>query len=148
MARSAWHRDNPGFATKGYTMPTDARFDDPGPDAQYKQALNAGRFRLQHCGDCAAVFFPPAMICRSCGSSKLTWKASPGVGIVYSTTTVRDRGGDYNVAIIELECGVRMMSRVDGVVPDQVRIGQNVIAQIVFGEEPFLVFAPAGGEKS
>jgi len=41
---------------------------------------------------------------------------------VYSTTTVRDRAGDYNVAIVELEGGARMMSRVDGVAPDAVRI--------------------------
>jgi uncharacterized OB-fold protein len=129
-------------------MPTEARFDGPGPDEQYKQALKEGRLQVQHCENCAAVFFPPAMVCRGCGSPKLIWKVSSGMGTVYSTTTVRDRGGDYNVAIVELEDGARMMSRVEGVVPDQVRIGQSVGAQIVSGEEPFVVFTPVLGKKS
>jgi len=128
---------------------TDKRFDGPGPDAQYLRALSEGRFELQHCDDCASVNFPPALVCRACGSPRLMWKVSSGAGVVYSTTTVRDRAGDYNVAIVELEGGARMMSRVDSVAPEAVRIGQRVMARIVQGpeqaEEPFVVFTPKGG---
>ena len=102
-------------------MATDSRFDGPGPDAQFLQALGEGRVMLQHCQDCAAVRFPPALVCRRCGSPRLDWRASPGQGTVYSTTTVRDRAGDYNVAIVELEGGARMMSRVEGVGAEGVR---------------------------
>jgi uncharacterized OB-fold protein len=127
-------------------MATDTRFDGPGPDAQYLQALQEGRLMLQHCEDCAAVRFPPALVCRACGSPRLQWRASPGLGSVYSLTTVRDRAGDYNVALVDLEGGARMMSRVEDVAPDAVRIGQHVRARIVVGEEPFVVFAPAEGD--
>jgi uncharacterized protein len=126
-------------------MATDTRFDGPGPDAQYLQALQEGRLMLQHCEDCAAVRFPPALVCRACGGPRLQWRASPGRGSVYSLTTVRDRAGDYNVALVDLEGGARMMSRVEDVAPDAVRIGQRVRARIVAGEEPFVVFAPAEG---
>lgn len=126
-------------------MATDTRFDGPGPDAQYLQALQEGRLMLQHCEDCAAVRFPPALVCRACGSPRLQWRASTGLGSVYSLTTVRDRAGDYNVALVDLEGGARMMSRVEDVAPDAVRIGQHVRARIVAGEEPFVVFAPAEG---
>ncbi|QRF61666.1 Zn-ribbon domain-containing OB-fold protein [Variovorax paradoxus] len=126
-------------------MATDTRFDGPGPDAQYQQALQEGRLMLQHCEDCAAVRFPPALVCRACGSPRLQWRVSPGLGSVYSLTTVRDRAGDYNVALVDLEGGARMMSRVEDVAPDAVRIGQHVRARIVAGEEPFVVFAPAEG---
>mgnify|MGYP002041539510 FL=1 len=126
-------------------MATDTRFDGPGPDAQYLQALQDGRLMLQHCEDCAAVRFPPALVCRACGSPRLQWRASPGLGSVYSLTTVRDRAGDYNVALVDLEGGARMMSRVEDTAPDAVRIGQHVRARIVAGEEPFVVFAPAEG---
>lgn len=126
-------------------MSTDPRFDGPGPDAQYRQALQEGRLVLQHCEDCSAARFPPALVCRACGSPRLAWRASPGAGQVYATTTVRDRAGDYNVALVELEHGARMMSRVDGVAADAVRIGQRVHARIVAGEEPFVVFTPADG---
>ncbi|WP_406940342.1 zinc ribbon domain-containing protein, partial [Bordetella pertussis] len=30
-------------------------------------ALAEGRLLLQHCEDCAAVRFPPALVCRACG---------------------------------------------------------------------------------
>jgi uncharacterized OB-fold protein len=123
-------------------MTIDSRFDGPGPDAQYLQALHEGRFMLQHCEDCAATRFPPALVCRVCGSPRLAWHAASGIGTVYSLTTVRDRAGDYNVALVELEGGARMMSRVEDVAPDGARIGQQVRARIVPGDEPFVVFTP------
>ena len=123
-------------------MATDSRFDGPGPDAQYLQALQQGRFMLQHCEDCAATRFPPALVCRACGSPRLAWRAASGAGRVYSSTTVRDRAGDYNVALVELEGGARMMSRIEDAAPDDVRIGQEVKARIVPGDEPFVVFTP------
>jgi len=124
---------------------TDPRFDGPGPDAQYQQALQEGRLALQHCEECSAARFPPALVCRSCGSTRLTWRVSPGLGEVYATTTVRERAGDYNVAIVELEQGARMMSRVDGVAADAVCIGLQVQAHIVPGDEAFVVFKPITG---
>jgi len=53
---------------------------------------------------------------------------------VYSTTTVRrkpEAGGNYNVALIDLDEGVRMMSRVEGLPPTDVKIGMRVRAEIV-----------------
>ena len=129
-------------------MATDSRFDGPGPDAQYLQALNEDRLMLQHCDDCAAVRFPPALVCRSCGSPRLSWRVSPGMATVYAATTVRDKAGDYNVSLVELEGGARMMSRVEDVSPQEVRIGQQVRARIVAGDEPFVVFTPAAGARA
>jgi uncharacterized protein len=129
-------------------MATDSRFDGPGPDAQYLQALSEGRLMLQHCDDCASVRFPPALVCRSCGSPRLTWRVSPGAGTVYAATTVRDKAGDYNVSLVELEGGARMMSRVEEEPPQEVRIGQRVSARIVAGDEPFVVFTLADGASA
>jgi DUF35 OB-fold domain, acyl-CoA-associated len=64
----------------------------------------------------------------------LNWIEPSGQGTVYSTTVVRrkpEAGGDYNVALIDLAEGVRLMSRVDDVAPDQVRIGMPVRAQVI-----------------
>lgn len=128
-----------------HTTQTDPRFEGPGPDVQYRQALLEGRFVLQHCEDCNTARFPPALVCRGCGSVRLVWRVSPGAGEVYATTTVRDRAGDYNVAIVQLEQGARMMSRVEGIAADAVRMGLPVQAHIVPGEEPYVVFTPAQG---
>ncbi len=38
-----------------------------------------------------------------------------------------------------------MMSRVDGIAADAVRMGLQVQAHIVPGDEPFVVFTPARG---
>jgi len=129
-------------------MATDPRFDGPGPDAAYRQALSEGRLVLQHCGDCTATQFPPSLVCRACGGTRLQWRPWSGRGTVYAATTVRDRAGDYNVALVELEGGARMMSRVEGVPADAVRIGQAVQARIVAGEDPCVMYTPSSGDSA
>ena len=74
--------------------------------------------------------------------------AGDGRGSVYSTTTVRSRSGDYDVSIIELIEGPRLMSRVESVAPEDVRIGLAVVAGIaVEGETPVLVFRPESSTR-
>ena len=50
-------------------------------------------------------------------------------GVVYSTTTVHAREGAYNVCLVDLDDGGRMMSTVVGIDPDDVRIGMAVRAR-------------------
>jgi uncharacterized protein len=55
------------------------------------------------------------------------WRVSAGRGTVYATTVVRPRGGEaYNVVLVDLDEGFRMMSRVVGVAPEDVAIGARV----------------------
>jgi uncharacterized OB-fold protein len=55
------------------------------------------------------------------------WRLSAGLGTVHATTVARPRGGEpYNVALIELDEGARMMSRVEDTAPEDVRIGMRV----------------------
>jgi uncharacterized OB-fold protein len=125
-------------------MSADPRFDGPGPDEIWRRELAGGRLVAQSCRACGAVRFPPALVCAACGSSALDWKALSGAGRVYSATTVREREGAYNVALVDLAEGGRMMSRVEGIAPDQVRIGMAVRARIVCEPEPHVVFDAAG----
>lgn len=117
-----------------------------GVEAQYRQALDDGRFLIQRCGGCDRAVFYPRMICPHCGADKLAFAAPDGRGTVYSTTVVRrkpEAGGDYNVALIDLHEGVRLMSRVDGVAPDAVRIGMGVRAQVIQHDgRGLVVFVP------
>lgn len=121
-----------------------------GADLHYRQALAQGRFLIQRCAACARAVFYPRMICPHCGGDALAWEEPSGRGTVYSTTVVRrkaEAGGDYNVALIDLEEGVRMMSRVDDVAPEAVRIGMAVQARVLARESGNLVvFVPAGGQ--
>ena len=121
--------------------------NQPGPEHTYKEKLAQGRFELQKCGGCGRHVFYPRVLCPHCGADKLDWVAASGAGTVYSTTVVRrkpDAGGDYNVVLVDLAEGPRMMSRVEGIEPDAVRIGMRVKARIARDAETFVVvFDPA-----
>ena len=108
--------------------------DPAGAEARYQEQLNQGRFVIQRCNDCSKHVFYPRVVCPHCGGASLAWVEPRGSGTVYSTTTVRrkpDAGGDYDVSLIDLDEGVRMMSRVEGVPPDGVRIGMRVHAKVI-----------------
>ncbi len=123
-------------------------FTGPGPDAQFAARLRAGRFEIQRCGDCGRHVFMPRVLCPHCGGARLLWVAPGGRGEVYSCTTVRrkaESGGDYNVSIVALDEGPHLMSRVEGVPAEAVRIGMRVRAEVVRGESgAVLVFRPEG----
>ncbi len=116
------------------------------PDNAYQQALDAGQFTIQQCDDCNQSLFYPRNLCPHCGSYAISWITPSGNGTVYATTTVRKRpekGGNYNVSVIELEEGPRLMSRVDGLAPDEVKIGQRVQVKIIDNDGNGLVIFEA-----
>jgi uncharacterized OB-fold protein len=121
----------------------------PGVLARHQAELDAGRFLVQRCGDCHRHIYFPRELCPHCGSGNVSLVEPKGTGMVYSTTTVRrkaDAGGDYNVALIDLDEGVRLMSRVEGVAPGAVRIGQRVRSRVVVnGGTGLVVFDPIEG---
>ena len=100
----------------------------------YQAALDEGRLVIQRCGDCGKAIFYPRELCPHCGEAKLRWESPGGEGTVYAVTTVRrrpDAGGDRNVCLVDLDEGVRLMSRVEGVASEDVRIGQRVRSRVV-----------------
>jgi len=101
----------------------------------YQFSLAAGR----------PVFFP-RVLCPFTGSDRLEWRVSTGIGTVHATTVVHPvEGAPYNVALIDCDEGFRMMSRVEEVAPDKVRIGMRVRFRLhrPGGDEPpYAVFVP------
>ena len=120
---------------------------EPGPEASFREGLAAGEFRIQKCGDCNVHIFYPRAMCPKCGSMNVETLAASGSATVYSTSVVRvrpDRGGDYNIAVIELAEGPRMLSRVVEIEPADVAIGMAVEAFIgEIDETPVILFRPA-----
>lgn len=119
-----------------------------GPEQTYLDGLAAGRFQIQRCADCSQAVFYPRCVCPHCGGAALDWFSPTGEGVVYASTTVyrnAEQGGDYNVCLVDLQEGARMMSRVAQIAPAQVRIGMRVSARIVGdGEAAQVVFVPSG----
>ena len=116
------------------------------PEKEYLAFLSEGRFMIQRCRTSGRHVFYPRIAEPLTGSTDLEWVEASGQGVVYSTSVVRQRppAGDYNVALIDLEEGPRMMSRVEGLPPQEVRIGMKVRARIVReNDAPLVVFEPA-----
>lgn len=97
-----------------------------------------------------SVFYPRVAAPKT-GAADLEWRVSRGLGTVYGTTVVYYRNEPpLNVALIDLDEGFRMMSRVEGIDPLEVKIGQRVQVKMHPGDEkqpPYPVFTPAGGAQ-
>lgn len=115
------------------------------PLARYVAHLQAGELAYQFSPVAQRAVFYPRVLCPYSGRDVLQWRISRGRGTVYSTTVVHPRQGDpYNVALIDLDEGFRMMSRVVTPDPMAVSIGQRVTFSTVEqdGEAPLPVFYP------
>lgn len=117
-----------------------------GPMQQFRRFLAEGRFMLQRSRRTGQCFFYPRVCEPGAGESDLEWIEVSGEGRVHATTVMRPKPPQtpYNVALIDLAEGPRMMSRVEGVAPEAVAIGMEVTASIAReGDEPIVVFRPA-----
>ncbi len=116
------------------------------PEQEYLQHLQQGKFMLLKSKKSGRCFFYPRVAEPVTGNTDLAWVEASGAGTVYSTTTVRKKlpADNYNVALIDLQEGVRMMSRVEGMAPEDVKIGMKVQARISKEEtgEVCVVFDP------
>jgi uncharacterized OB-fold protein len=113
------------------------------PDAEFRAFLVEGRFMVQRSKSSGVHVFYPRAVAPGTGARDLEWVPASGRGVVYSTTVVRKKPPEpsYNVALIDLAEGPRMMSRVEGLDPAAVAIGMAVQARIVDQDgEPVVVF--------
>lgn len=116
------------------------------PDAHYQRHLQEGRFMLLRSRSSGRCFFYPRVAEPGTGNTDLEWVAASGEGRVYSVTVVRAKPplASYNVALVDLAEGPRLMTRIDGIAFDAVPIGLPVRAKIVLEDGlHFVVFEPA-----
>ncbi len=117
---------------------------EAGPEAQYRAYLREGRFMIQRSRSAGTHLFYPRVAVPGTGETDLEWVEASGGGTVYAITVNRTREGAYNIALVDLDEGPRMMTRIDGV--ESVPIGTRVRARIVqeAGAE-FVAFVPDAG---
>jgi uncharacterized OB-fold protein len=111
------------------------RFEPPVTEvsAPFWEATREGRLTVQRCADCQTWVWYPRTACTSCLGQNLRWTDVDGEGAVYAVS-VHHRAGvpemkervPYAVALVELGCGVRMLSNVVGCDPETVAVGQAV----------------------
>lgn len=121
------------------------------PFGVYLEQLKKGELAYQVCVDDRKPVFFPRAVAPGTGSANLEWRVSKGLGTVYATTVVYAKDQPpHNVALIDIDEGFRMMSRVEDIDPLQVKIGMRVKFRVHPGDEkqpPYPVFTPSGGEK-
>lgn len=102
------------------------------PETEYFEHLNAGRFMLLRCTSTGRHFHYPRVAAPITGMQDLEWVPASGNAVVYATTVVRQKGANagYNVALVELDEGPRLMSRVEDIDANHVQIGMRVKALI------------------
>lgn len=107
------------------------------PEKEYFAHLAQGRFMLQRSRISGNYFFYPRVAEPVTGARDLEWVEASGRGTVHATTVVRAKPPQqpYNVVLVDLEEGPRVMSRVEGIAPDDVRIGMKVQARIAKQDE-------------
>ena len=114
----------------------------------YLAHLEKGELAYQFSPRAGKAVFYPRVLCPFTGSSKLEWRVSKGLGTVYATTVVHPGDGKpFNVALIDCDEGFRMMSRVEDIAPEKVRIGQRVRLRVqarAGDEDPMPLFVPEG----
>lgn len=80
-----------------------------------------GRLEFQQCSDCGYVRWPVAGVCPECLGRAAEWIPVEGLGTLWSVVVYHrsySREGlpavPYNVALVELDCGARMLTRLVG----------------------------------
>jgi uncharacterized OB-fold protein len=122
------------------------------PLATYIEHCKKGELAYQVTKDGKPVFFPRAVApgAADAGSGTLEWRVSKGLGTVHATTVVHAKDKKpWNVALIDVDEGFRMMSRVEDMDPMAVKIGMRVKVRMTPATEkqpPYPVFVAAEGK--
>ena len=121
----------------------------PSPLATYIEHLRRGELGYQFSSSLGKAVFYPRVIAPVTGEADLEWRVSKGLGTVHATTVVHPQQGEpYNVCLVDVDEGFRMMSRVEDITPAAVKIGMRVKFRVhppEGDEDPYPVFSPVEG---
>ena len=120
------------------------------PEQEWQSYLAAGRFMIQRSRSTGGYIFYPRIAEPGTGADDLEWVEASGNGTIYAVTIVRkkDPADSYNVALVDLAEGPRLMSRITDIDNDAINIGMAVCAYIRQPqtgqpeEQPILLFKP------
>jgi len=134
----------------------------PFTDISYEQFLNEEKLMCSKCAKCGALFVPPRSICIRCYNTKMEWAQMKGKGKLVAFTCIAvgppymikegyDRQHPYCSGVVELEEGVRVVARIEGVntnKPETIKVGTPLTVQFLHRAEgenlkTFLAFKPA-----
>lgn len=113
--------------------------------AYFWEQLEQGRMVATECGNCKHISFPPKSHCPECGGQPTEWTELCGNGTLYSVTTVHAVPAlfaeevPYHIAIIDLEEGVRLVTRL--LITDKPPLPDSNVKLVVVRYEDGCLFA-------
>jgi len=99
------------------------------------EATTRHEFTLQKCVKCGAYQWYPKPWCIECGSRDLVWTRASGLGRVYSFTIITqivqntpafESDLPFVLAEIDLDEGPRFIAQLEGVKPEEAKVGMRV----------------------
>jgi uncharacterized OB-fold protein len=116
------------------------------PLARFREHLKRGELAYQYDAQSGQPVFYPRVLGPGTGNPDLQWRVSTGKGTVHAVTVVSPRGEPaYNMVLVDMDEGFRLMSRVEEHPAGDVRIGMRVRARVhepADGAPPYPVFVP------
>jgi uncharacterized OB-fold protein len=116
------------------------------------EATRTGVLLLQWCTACERPIFYPREVCPFCLGSALEWRPASGHGTVYAVTVEHHPMhpamaaiAPYPVALVELDEGVRMMTRLVHCPNPAVGLSVNVTWEELTDGRQLPLFEPAMG---
>ncbi len=119
------------------------------------EGLRAHEVRLQRCAACEKWIFYPRSNCPGCLSTELVWSKVPGQATLHTFTISRTPTAVFfadevpqKIAVVELDCGVRLTTNLVDVEEDAIEIGMRlepVFEETDGGEGVLLRYRPAAG---
>jgi uncharacterized protein len=110
----------------------------PNPEVQpwsmkFWEGTKEGKLLIQFCKDCNSNIFYPRKFCPECWSKNLDWKQASGKATIYTFSTAYDMVEPkfidelpYTIAYVDLEEGIRLMTRIVECKPEDIEIGMPV----------------------
>ena len=115
---------------QAFPVPVNA-FDNMG----FWEGVQENKLVFEKCKSCGVWIHPPRPMCPKCHSIEKEWAPSTGKGTVYSFVTYRESPhpafkAPYSVVLVEMEEGVRLVSNMVDIEPEEISIGMPV--ELVF----------------
>ena len=102
------------------------------PLETYLKHLDRNELAYQVSGPDERPVFFPRLLAPGDGNTALSWRISRGEGTVYASTVVHYRDeAPLNIALIDMDEGFRLMSRVEDIDAAEVRIGMRVSLRVL-----------------
>jgi uncharacterized OB-fold protein len=133
----------------------------PFSDISYEQFLDEERLMGSRCKTCGTLFVPPRPICIRCHGTDMIWVETEGRGKLSAFTCIAigppfmiaegyDRKYPYCSGVVELDEGVRVVARIEGVdatKPEGIKVGMPLTVRFLHRGEgdkrkTYLAFTP------